>query len=158
MEFTFQKDKSPTNQNTADETHSAGRSTALLWYLWLLVMTAGIPLVALGVQPDGGPHATGGTETEDEPWRIWENDPQTLGPRTFRMDEWTNEYTGKNNEDLFWKSAYFYDLKILRVMKTYNWLWTVIQAGQWDELRLLKVIHLSLYSISVALWLMLGEG
>lgn len=54
------------SEHSSDETHSAG-STALLWYLWLLVMTAGIPLVALGVQPDGGPHATGGTETEDEP-------------------------------------------------------------------------------------------
>lgn len=36
-------------------------------YLWLLVMTGGIPLVALCVQPDGGPQATGGTEPEDEP-------------------------------------------------------------------------------------------
>lgn len=67
MEFTFQKVKSPTlTEHSRDETHSAG-SAALLWYLWLLVMTAGIPLVALCVQPDGGPHATGGTETEDEP-------------------------------------------------------------------------------------------
>lgn len=35
--------------------------------LGLLVMAAGIPLVALCVQSDGGPHTTGGTEPEDEP-------------------------------------------------------------------------------------------
>jgi hypothetical protein len=30
-------------------------------------MTAGIPLIALRIQSDGGPDATGGTESEDEP-------------------------------------------------------------------------------------------
>lgn len=50
----------------SNETHTAG-STALFWYLWLLVMTAGIPLIALCIQSDGGPHATGRTEPEDEP-------------------------------------------------------------------------------------------
>lgn len=50
----------------SNETHSA-ESTALVRYLWLLVMTAGVPLVALCIQSDGGPHATGGTEPEDEP-------------------------------------------------------------------------------------------
>lgn len=50
----------------SDETHRAW-SIAWLWYLGLLVMAAGIPLVALCIQSDGGPHAAGGTEPEDEP-------------------------------------------------------------------------------------------
>lgn len=45
------------------KTHSA-KSTALILYLWFLVVTAGIPLVALCIQSDGGPHTTGGTEPE----------------------------------------------------------------------------------------------
>lgn len=45
------------------KTHSA-KSTALILYLWFLVVTTGIPLVALCIQSDGGPHTTGGTEPE----------------------------------------------------------------------------------------------
>lgn len=35
--------------------------------LRLLVVTTGILLIALCVQPEGGPHTAGGTEPEDEP-------------------------------------------------------------------------------------------
>lgn len=48
------------------KTHSA-KSRALMVYLWFLVVTAGIPLIALCIQSDGSPHTTGGTEPEDEP-------------------------------------------------------------------------------------------
>lgn len=43
------------------------KSTALILYLWFLIVTAGIPLVALRIQSDGGPNTTGGTEPEYEP-------------------------------------------------------------------------------------------
>ena len=79
-------------------------SRAPMVYLWFLIMTAGIPLVALCIQSDGGPHTTGGTEPEYEPWRIRENDPQALKPRTSQTARWAREHTGSDNQCMLQKS------------------------------------------------------
>lgn len=79
-------------------------SWAPMVYLWFLIVTAGIPLVALCIQSDGGPHTTGGTEPEYEPWRIRENDPQALKPRTSQMARWAREHAGSDNQCMLQKS------------------------------------------------------
>ena len=118
----------------SDTTHSA-ESTALFWYLGLLVVTAGIPLVAFCVQPDGGPHATGGTEPEDEPRRVRENDPQALRARTPRM----NTQVKIMNTDLGGQHVPMIQRWQLIIGST------LTQAGQWSK-------HRSYWRLSVCLY------
>ena len=128
-------------------------NTALLCYLGLLVMAAGIPLVAFCIQSDGGPHATGGAEAEDEPRCIRENDPQALRARTPRTDQWTNKHTRKSDQCWLWRLAYLCAPKMLSSMTTYNWLSTLTPAGQWGESR----CSLRLSTISILFLLLSGE-